>query len=97
MNDRKLSYHRRFVESQKELKIVQAKLLQAETLNASLQSNNSSCVSIDEYEPAASTIEQRLQRELSEAQQAMKNKTDRHQETHQQLLLAEDKLFLLEH
>jgi hypothetical protein len=32
MNERKVSFHRRFVESQKELKNTQAKLLHAESL-----------------------------------------------------------------
>ena len=95
MNERRVSFHRRFVESQKELKIIQEKLFHAESFNASLQIELRSSVSKDKFQEAENTIE-RLQLELSETKQALKNETDRHKETQQQLLQAEEKIFVLE-
>ena len=95
MNERKVSFHRRFVESQKEIKIVQEKLAHAESWNTALENELSNSVSKDEYQRATSTIEQ-LQQELSEAKEALQNESDRHKETQTKLLKAEDNLSALE-
>ena len=90
MSEHKVSFHRRFVESQKKLKIAREKLMQAELRIESLQSALSN-VSKDEYHLIASTRE-RPQLEFTESKKVSKNESDRHKETQRQLLHPEEKI-----
>ena len=95
MNERKVSFHRRFVESQKELKIVREKLLHSESFNASLQNELSNSAPREDLQHALRSVEQ-LQQELSIARQALRSESDRHKETQTQLLFAENRIASLE-
>lgn len=95
ISERKVSFHRRFVESQKELKIVEKKLVHAESINKSLQHELSNSVPKEEYQRATSKIEQ-LQQELCAAKQELQNELEQHKETQTALAQAEKKLLDVE-